>query len=478
MRLRIQSLLASPTALSGLRPCILAMLLLLAISTNALLIVHYIPIDAHQETFVQFWLIDFLPYLAACAVIWCIRAPQGRWRWLELAIILLGALALRAQVLPLPPNLSHDSWRYLWDARVTLHGFSPYVYAPGDPRLTFLRDFIYDNSRFRSVPTIYPPGAQATYLLSYLLAPSNLYFFKGMLVLCELITCAVLAQLLRRKGLDPARSILYAWCPLPIIEFALQGHLDALTVMLVVLTLLCATSEKPSMRILTGFLIAFATLTKVYPLLLLVVVIRRRDFALLITCFGTIILAYIPYLILGHGQVFGFFSTYASEQTPNAGVIPQIIEWLGVHLGWSNKPTLIIEYATDLLLVAVVSLTVLRLRWRAQISMETATLIVFGTIFAVSSHIFPWYTPALLPWLAFLIGPIWTQHKGLRVSAFAALILWYFSCITLLSYRFLFTRDWSSYYLIVYDVTLLGLGIAAGAYLWQRRRMGNNREIG
>ena len=110
MRLRIQNLLASLATLPWLRPCILAILLLLAVGTNALLLVHYTPVDAHADVFVQFWLIDFLPYLAACAVIWCIRAPQGRWRWLELAIILLGALLLRAQVLPLPPNLSHDSF--------------------------------------------------------------------------------------------------------------------------------------------------------------------------------------------------------------------------------------------------------------------------------------------------------------------------------------------------------------------------------
>lgn len=454
--------------LPWLRPLLLCILFLCAIGTTIVLMLHYTPADTYPASFVQFWLLDFVPYLAACAVIWRMRAPQGRWRWIELAIILLGAVTLRALVLPLPPNLSHDSWRYLWDARITLHGYSPYVYAPGDPRLSFLRDFIYDNSRFRNVPTIYPPGAQAVYLLSYLLAPSNLFFFKGILVLCELVTSAMLAQLLIRKGLDPARSLLYAWCPLPIIEFALQGHLDALTVMLIVLIFFCTTGEKRSVRILTGFLIAFATLTKVYPILLLVVVMRRRDFALLITCFSIIILAYIPYLILGHGQVFGFFSTYASEHTPNAGVMPQIIEWLGTHLGWSNKLTLIIEYGTDLLLVGAASLLVLRLRWREQISMEAAALIVFGIIFAVSSHIFPWYTPALLPSLALLLGPIWTRHKGLREPAFAAFVLWYFTCITLISY--LFTRNWSLYYLVVYDVTLVGLGVAAGAALWLHYR--------
>lgn len=457
MSLRIQTPLASQ---SWPRPLLLCLLLLLAIGTNALLMVHYTPIDTNPASFLRFWMLDFLPYIAACAVIWFMRAPQGHWRWFELAVILLGAVVLRAMLLPLPPNLSHDSWRYLWDARVTLHGYSPYVYAPGDPRLSFLRDFIYDNSRFRSAPTIYPPGAQAIYLLSYLLAPSSLFFFKGILVLCELATCVVLARLLIRKGLDPARSILYAWCPLPIVEFAIQGHLDALTVTLVILIVLCGTSERPSIRVLTGFLIAFATLTKVYPILLLVVVIRRRDIALLLTCFGTIILAYIPYLILGHGQVFGFFSTYASEQTPNAGIIPLFLAWLGTHLSWSSKSTLLITYTADVLLMGVVSLTVLRLRWREQISMEAAALVLFGTIFAVSSHIFPWYTPALLPWLAFLLGPICAWHKGLHTPAFAALVLWYFTCVTLISY--FFTRNWSIYYLVVYDVTLVGLAIAAG----------------
>src|SRR2546425_8908392 len=84
---------------------------------------------------------------------------SGRWHWIEVSMILLGALMLRAMLLPLPPVLSRDSWRYLWDARVTLHGFSPYVYAPLDRALRPLLDnVLIPNSRFRTVPTIYPPG--------------------------------------------------------------------------------------------------------------------------------------------------------------------------------------------------------------------------------------------------------------------------------------------------------------------------------
>src|SRR5450432_2253389 len=67
--------------------------------------------------FVTTWLLSFLPYLAACIVVLVMKPQTGRLRWIELGLLLVGGLALRAIVLAVPPNLSHDSWRYLWDAR-------------------------------------------------------------------------------------------------------------------------------------------------------------------------------------------------------------------------------------------------------------------------------------------------------------------------------------------------------------------------
>src|SRR5207237_8642122 len=93
-----------------------------------------------------------------------------------------------------------------------------------------------------------------------------------------------------------------------------QGHVDALPVAFTVLSVLCATSTRRGSRVVTGFLIGMATLTKIYPILLLVAIMRRRDWGLLATCLATIILGYIPYFILGHGQVLGYVSTYSVEQ--------------------------------------------------------------------------------------------------------------------------------------------------------------------
>ncbi len=435
------------------RLILLCVLLSISIAFNVYLLLTAPPSDIRKVPFVTAWLISFLPYLAACILVLIMKPQTGRLRWVELGLLLVGALVLRVLLLPVPPDLSHDSWRYLWDARVTLHGYSPYVYAPADPLFKSLHDFVYDNSRFRNVPTIYPPGAQAIYLLSYLIAPSNLFVLKGIFVGFDLVTCGALALLLRRKGLDMSRCIIYAWCPLPIIEFAIQGHVDALTVAFMVLAILCAGASWRGSRVVTGFLIAMAVLTKIYPILFLLVVVRRRDWALLITCFATIIIGYIPYWILGHGQIFGFFSTYASQQY---GFTQLIIIWICKLFSLNRNVIQLIIYAFDVALVGGMSIAILCWRWQKRISTEAGILLVIGTIFAVSSNLFPWYTTAFLPWVALLIGPLWTRQKNFNEGSLAAIAAWYFACFTITSYF----GNLNFYFVQVYDVTLLALAIA------------------
>ncbi|GCE27275.1 hypothetical protein KDA_27590 [Dictyobacter alpinus] len=446
---------------------LLCFLLLIAIGYNIFLSVVITPIDTDSSPFIVFWLISFLPYLAACILILTTRAPVGRRRWREIALILVGALVLRAQLVHQDPNLSHDSWRYLWDARVTLNGFSPYVYPPNHPLFLHLRDFLYSNSRFRGSPTIYPPAAQGFYLFSYLLAPGNLVVLKCIFILCDLVSTAALALLLLRKGMDPARCMLYAWCPLPIIEYAIQGHLDALMITFILLTIVCAQSSRKGARILTGFLLAIATMTKLYPLLLLVVVWRgRRDWGLLVTFLVTIVVSYIPYLILGNGQILGFFATYASEVgATNGGPLALFLHWISVQTGMPLQVT----YIVDLLLVGSVSLWIWRRRLQERLSMEAALLILFGVIFLISTHVFPWYLSVLLLGIALLIEAPWTRARGWSSRGLAMIALWYLCVTSILGYILANASDWTWYYLAVYGVTLLLLGLAVLLAFLRRR---------
>jgi hypothetical protein len=461
-----------------LRMLTLCSLFLLSVIIYILLI-HAAPqSDDRIAPFLHVWMISFLPYFAACAFVLATKPLAGKWRRIELGIIVLGAFILRVMLLPLPPDLSHDSWRYLWDARVTLHGFSPYVYAPGAKALAELQNTIlYTNSRFRNVPTIYPPGAQVVYLVSYLLAPANLYFLKGLFVLFDMVTCVALIVLLGRKGLDQRRVILYAWCPLPIIEFAIQGHVDVITLTFTILAILAASYHSVRGYMLTGFLIGMATLTKIYPILLLVVIlpdgedkgapfmqrIKCHYVPLLGSCFATIIIGYLPYLILGHGQAFGFFAAYASEQGQNAGVTQQIVHWLGDRLQLPLTKTITLEHLVDVFVIGIASVSIFTLRWRNRISIEAGILILLGAILSISSHVFPWYTTILLLWVPVLLVPL-RSHRGLLGQGLAVVTIWYFTTTVLLGYFFNSVQgvpvDWMIYYRIVYWPVMVAICIA------------------
>lgn len=412
---------------------------------------------------VQPYLLCFLPYALACALVLFARPAGGRWRQVEIGLILGGALLLRVVLLPLPPNLSRDSWRYVWDARVFLHGYSPYVMAPAEKALRSLQDVLYANSRFRNVPSLYPPGAQYIYLLSYLIVPGNLYALKTIFLLFDLTSCVVLLKLLVRKGRDASWVVLYAWCPLPVVEFALQGHVDVLTITFTLLAALTADDRRWRGRALTGFFVGMATLTKLYPIVMLAALVRlrdwRRDSLLLLVCLLTILFGYLPFYIQGHGQIFGYFSAYANEQGQNAGVIQQMIFQFDYARHLALATIIAHEHLVAFVVLVAVSLLIFVLRQFRRLCLEGGTLILFGLMLAISSHVFPWYTATLLPWIALL----WPARGRRRLSAadiacmLALAVPWLFIFLSVTAYM----TDWPDYYLAIYRPLLAMLALAA-----------------
>lgn len=424
------------------------------------------PLDPNStaplEPFVHIWLLAFVPYAAACILVLLTPPAERRWHRGELGLILGGAFVLRLLLLGRVPNLSHDSWRYVWDARAFLHGYSPYVTLPGAKELEPLRDFIYANSRFRNAPSIYPPGAQYIYALSYLLAPSSLFFLKGIFLLFDLVSCLVLIRLLQRKKLDPARVLLYAWSPLPIVEFALEGHLDAVAIAFSLLAVLSASRVDSKGRVLTGFLVGMGALVKIYPLVLLLPLVNvrewRREIPLVLSCGLTIVVSYIPFVILGHGQVFGFFGTFANEQGQNAGLVQHFIASWGQQQGLPLAWIITWEHGGALALLVGTALALLMARVHNKISLAACVLILFSLVLSVSSHVFPWYVTTLLPWIV-LLWP--SLRSDVPWSVFIARVLvlgalWIFTVISILGY----VVDWPLYYRLADDLLAWELMIA------------------
>jgi hypothetical protein len=181
-------------------------------------------------------------------------------------MVLAVAVLLRALPLTVPPFLSSDIYRYVWDGRVQAAGINPYRYVPADPALAALRDTaVYPHiNRAEYARTIYPPAAQLVFAAVARVWDSMtgmrlaMVGFEAMGIVCALL-------LLKLAALPRERVLIYAWNPLPVWSIASDGHVDALVVGLVGLVLLLCARHRDAAA---GAVLAAATLVKFFPLVL------------------------------------------------------------------------------------------------------------------------------------------------------------------------------------------------------------------
>lgn len=158
--------------------------------------------------------------------------------------ILFVAAILRVMFLWRSPELSDDIYRYLFDGLILLDVRNPYAAPPADilsdnPFMSFLISHI----NHPDLPTIYPPSAQFVFAVGA--AMGNIFGMKLLLVLLDLSSCALILRLLGNLHLSRSNAVLYAWHPLPIIEIAASGHIDAAALFFTFLTFVCLLAGKP-----------------------------------------------------------------------------------------------------------------------------------------------------------------------------------------------------------------------------------------
>jgi alpha-1,6-mannosyltransferase len=330
-------------------------------------------------------------YLLAVRLV--LRHPlPARSLWIVLAV----AAALRAALLPAPPFLSSDIYRYVWDGRVQVAGINPYAHVPADPALAPLRDaavFPHIN-RATYAPTIYPPAAQAFFALLAILG-AGVTGMKLALVACEAAAVLCLLRLLRLAGLPPQRVLIYAWNPLALWSFAADGHVDALAIALLAAALLCRARRRDG---LAGAVLAAAALVKFLPVVAAPAFLRGgRLWRPALAGVAVIAVLYAPYLSAG-SRVLGFLSGYGGEEglADGSGI------WL---LAGLQRLATLPRAAPRLYMLGVVAGFALLSLWIvrravpaagdvAALCRDAAVLAACATV-AISPH-YPWY----FAWLA------------------------------------------------------------------------------
>ncbi|HEY7357257.1 MAG TPA: glycosyltransferase family 87 protein [Ktedonobacterales bacterium] len=413
-------------------------------------------------------------YVGGCwLVLRSFPAASSRARWLELGLILALGLAARAVFYGAPPTLSHDSYRYVWDAHLLLHGVSPYTHSPFDPAVQALEDqAIWPNLRYRHDPTIYPPGAEMLFVLIYLVKPLSMGALKAGLGVCDALVAVLTMLLLRRHGLDMRRVIVYWWSPIPIIEFAFSAHVDVAAIVWMLASLLVMGMGWRGARATAGALLGMATLTKLYPALYaLVMVRRRRDWVFLAGLVGTVALAYLAFWPF-HAQSGGFLSSYVQQSAIDRGIG---LIWL------TSFVTSFGGGETQIIVAQVVALGALGLLigwfcWRKGLRQEAGLLAISVLWIVLSTHLFTWYIAVLLPLLAlYLRAPALKGREAASRPAdlsgqFAtpALATWLFTL--LMPFTYVIFASGSYHPQLFHDFFYLVFAVAALPLLTRRGR--------
>lgn len=142
-------------------------------------------------------------------------------------VLIAAGILVRLLFLLSQPIGSDDVYRYMWDGKVQNAGINPYLYKPVDEKLNSLHsDLLPSKMNFQNMKTIYFPLSQWLFYLGYKLSGETVWAYKLLLLLSELLTIFLLLKILSKLKIETKYILLYVLAPLPIIQFALDAHLD------------------------------------------------------------------------------------------------------------------------------------------------------------------------------------------------------------------------------------------------------------
>lgn len=308
----------------------------------------------------------------------------------------------RLTLLGVPPTLSDDIYRYLWDARVQHAGINPYRYAPSDPALAALRTPDYEPINHKDIPTIYPPLMQLAFRVGTWLSPT-IQMQKVVFLVCDLAIMGLLVLWLPRWGVNPLMSLIYAWHPLVIVEVAASGHNDPLGVFWLVVGLALWRSRRKAAATIAFALTFLSKFTTA--LLWPFYVVRARTH--LLVFFATVAVAGVwcwcsPYFTPG-------LEHYSRHWEFNSSLYRVIESLVGNPLG--------ARMLCGISLVLISSIIALRTD-----DLTEYTVRALQAAILLAPVLEPWYLLWLIPLLCIRLSWAWLVFSGLVMLSYTVLV--------------------------------------------------------
>jgi len=334
-----------------------------------------------------------------------------------LRVALAAALLWRAALVTASPLLSDDVFRYVWEGRVQVHGANPYAWddRPESPRWRALRDAVWSQVNHQEYTAIYPPLWE---MLSRLVVGfhDSVVTMKAFVVAGEVALLAVLARMLRRRGLPRERLLVLAWSPLALVEVAGSGHHDAWGALLMTASL-AALDRGDGLG--SAVAAALGAQVKLLPGLVALSWLRRYRAWHLLLAADLALLLVVPYAAAGPG-LWMSLGKYGRYWLYNETFFDLVAGLAGGH-----------EEGVRLAGALLLALTLLLAGRKAD--PVTSGLAVVAASILLAPNVLPWYALWLLPFLvlrdvpaallftgtvqlAYLVYPEWLSGQRWQVG--------------------------------------------------------------
>lgn len=366
-------------------------------------------------------------------------------------ILAFAALLFRVVFLIATPILSQDFFRFIWDGRMLLNGFNPYLYLP---ELYLTPNYILPNQATELVTGMgdlnashysnYPPLNQLCFAIAAIVAnKSILGSIIAMRILIILADVGVLyfgTKLLKALNLNPKAIFIYLLNPLIIIELTGNLHFEGVMVFFLIWSMYLLQLHKWKLSSIT---LSASIGLKLLPLLFLPLYFKQFKFKKLIGFYLitglTLFTLFLPFLsenlISNYSKTVGlWFGTFEFN-----GSLYLLVRELGFTIKGYNIIGTVGKTTPVLVIIFVTGLAIFR---KEITTKQLITFFLFALSFYLftSSTVHPWYVAMLL------ILSIFTKHRFP--------LLWSFTII--LSYSFYKDEAYvNNYWLISIEYVLV-----------------------
>ncbi|MGJ8664872.1 MAG: glycosyltransferase 87 family protein [Patiriisocius sp.] len=356
----------------------------------------------------------------------------------------------RLLFLPAIPNLSQDFYRFIWDGRILLEGFNPYLFTPDvyfidlSTALGETKPIIDQATQLRagmgdlnaSHYSNYPPVNQLLFTVAALFAGksilSSAIVLRILIILADVGILYFGKKLLERLQLPVKNIFWYFLNPFIIIELTGNLHFEGVMLLFVVWSLYLLQKGK---WFWAAVLLGISVSVKLLPLMFLPLFFKRfykkeistalnltSSFKFYAIVIGTVLLTFAPFLSGAFisnfaatiGLWFGNFEFNAS--------VYYIIRWIGFEtVGWNIIG--VVGKILPLITITVILFLSLFRRNNTMQQLITGIVLAVSFYFLLSTTVHPWYiaTPLLLSvFTRYKFPIIWSFVVMVSYSAYGA----------------------------------------------------------